>query len=133
MEIQVIIDGQNPQNGGWNYNCDGSGRNDTSYSGWCVQALKAAKIAGFDNEGLDKSLKFAVKGLRANYLERDGYGSFGYIGPGDSGLTGVGVLCLQLLGQSRSVEVRNGLADLSGATFNWDNNGEGKYNKSYSD
>ena len=39
--VGVLVRGQNG-GGLWNYNCDGSGRNDTTYSSWCAQALKAA-------------------------------------------------------------------------------------------
>ena len=43
--IMVVIKGQNPS-GGFNYNLKPTTRDDTSYMGWCAQALKAAYMAG---------------------------------------------------------------------------------------
>jgi len=125
---KVIVLGQNAS-GGWNYNCDRSGRDDTSYMGWCAQALKAAKLAGLDVEGLDNAMDKAINGFKKNYTASGGYGVFGYTSPANTGLTGVGVLCMQLLGQSRSPEVKNGLLSLDNTTFNWE--GGGTYNKNY--
>jgi hypothetical protein len=126
--LDVVIKGQNAS-GGWNYNCKPSDRDDTSYMGWCAQALKAAKLANLEVDGLEEARKQSIKGFQKNYREADGYGTFGYTAPGNSGLTGVGVLCLQLLGRADSREVRNGLNSLERATFNWD--GGGIYNKNY--
>jgi len=128
--IRVLLHGQH-SNGGWDYNCRDGDRDDTSYMGWCAQALKAAKLAELyvDDHDLDAAMRRAVGGFRKNY-SRDNYrGTFGYTKPGDTGLTGVGVLCLQLLGASNSVEVKGGLTALEKATFNWD--GGGVYNKNY--
>jgi len=129
--IEVILKGQH-MSGGWNYNCNHEDRDDTSYMGWCAQALKAAKLAELYSVGddrLDKAMRRAIKGFKKNY--RHGYngGTFGYTSPGNTGLTGVGVLCLQLLGVPESKEVRNGLMSLEKTTFNW--NGGGTYNKNY--
>lgn len=108
-----IIQGQHPT-GGWTYhmnpNADketGQYRDDTSYMGWCAQALKAAKLAGVHAEGLDKAMKLAVRGFKKN---ADPDGGFGYTGPGAGGLTGVGTLCLQLLGAAQAPEVKKSLA-----------------------
>ena len=107
-----IIKGQHPT-GGWTYNMDpdvnkedGKYRDDTSYMGWCAQALKAAKLAKLHVEGLDKACKLAVKGFKKNAGPN---GGFGYTGPGAGGLTAVGTLCLQLLGASGESEVRKSL------------------------
>jgi hypothetical protein len=125
---KVVVLGQNAS-GGWNYNCVPAGRDDTSYMGWCAQALKAAKLAGLDVEGLDAAMAKAIDGFRKNYSGKSGYGTFGYTSPGNTGLTGVGVLCMQLLGASKSPEVQNGLLALAQTTFNWE--GGGTYNKNY--
>ncbi len=118
-----IIKGQNPS-GGFNYNLKLSMRDDSSYMAWCVQALKAAKMAKFEDEieGLEKCIKKSVVGFQKNYGTRDGYGGFGYTGKGhaESGLTGAGVLCLQFLGASKTSECRGGMAGLSKWEFNWD-------------
>jgi hypothetical protein len=120
--IAVVIKGQNAV-GGFNYNLVGPSdtRNDTTYTSWCVQALKAAKVAGLSNEGLDACMTKAIDGVRKNYGERDGYGGFGYTEPGGggTGLSGAGVLCLQFLGDTKSKEFNGGIAGLSNATFDW--------------
>ena len=114
-----IIKGQHPT-GGWTYNMDpgvqkpgkdpspedGKYRDDTSYMGWCAQALKAAKLAKIHAEGLEKATKLAIKGFKKNANPN---GGFGYTSPGQGGLTGVGTLCMQLLGASNDSEVKKSL------------------------
>jgi hypothetical protein len=116
--LKPILDGQHPT-GGWTYNMDpkpgegGKYRDDTSYMGWCAQALKAAKLANLFSHGsdeykrLDKAIKLAVKGFQANANPN---GGFGYTSPGNGGLTSVGTLCMQLLGASDKNEVKKSLA-----------------------
>ena len=125
--IQLVIDGQHAS-GGWDYNLKDSQRDDTSYMGWCAQALKAAYLSGVDANGLDAAMKKSIAGFRKNCKMGD-YATFGYTSPGNTGLTGVGVLCMQLLGAAKSREVTGGLAALEKTTFNWD--GTGTYNKNY--
>jgi len=114
--VQVIIDGQNPR-GGWTYNCEPVPRNDLSYTGWCVQAIKAAKLANVPCDGLDEALNRSVSGLIANASPE---GGFGYTSPGRSHLTAVGVLGLQLLGYKAPRHISRGLAVLQDATCKWD-------------
>jgi hypothetical protein len=85
--------------------------------GWCIQAMKAAQIAGLGNAGLDEVCQKAVKGIRQNFKGSYEIGGFGYISPGVGGLTGVGVLCMQLLGAAKSDEVMGGLAYLEGVKY----------------
>lgn len=110
--LRPIIQGQHPT-GGWTYRMNpdvdketGQFRDDTSYMGWCVQALKAAQLAGLHVEGLDKAMKLAVNGFKRNAHPT---GGFGYTGPGKGGLTGVGTLCLQMLGAANVLEVKKSL------------------------
>lgn len=110
--LAPIIQGQHPS-GGWTYKmapgadtASGKYRNDTSYMGWCVQALKSAKLAGLHADGLDRALKLAVRGFKQNARPE---GGFGYVGPGAGGLTGVGTLCLQLLGAAAEPAVKKSL------------------------
>jgi len=122
--LEIVVKGQNPS-GGFNYNLKPSGRDDSSYMGWCVQALKAGKIAGLMDyvDGMEACLKKSIDGFKKNYGEKDGYGGFGYTGPSAShGLSGVGVLCLQFLGEAKSKEVRNTLPNLQQKfPFDWEN------------
>jgi len=121
--IREVIKGQNPS-GGFNYSLKPSDRDDTSYMAWCVQALKAANVAGLahDVEGLDACMQKAILGFRKNYGEANGYGGFGYTGPSAShGISGAGVLCMQFLGEAKSKEVRSALPMLQQKwAFNWD-------------
>ena len=116
--VLPILKGQHPT-GGWTYKLepnvqqpgkdpsplDGKYRDDTSYMGWCAQALKAAKMADVysDHAALEKGLKLAVKGFQKNANPN---GGFGYTEPGQGGLTAVGTLCMQLLGASNESEVK---------------------------
>jgi hypothetical protein len=117
--VDVLIKGQHAC-GAWNYNCDTADRNDTSYSGWCAQALKAARMASMDNTDLDTAMKKAVEGFRINYRS----GMFWYEtkadGESKGKLTSVGVLCLQLLGYGKSKEAMDGMTWLNqNATCDW--------------
>jgi hypothetical protein len=120
--VYAVVEGQNPS-GGFNYGLVPSARDDTSYMAWCVQALKAAKIAGLADSvpGLDEAMKKAVLGFRKNYGAGEAYGGFGYTGPSNSsGLSGAGALCMQFLGEAKSKEVRTTLAGLHRWPFDWE-------------
>lgn len=113
--VEIIIKGQN-QSGGWDYNCKPGNRNDTSYMGWCIQALLAAYKANMRNNGLITAIQKSADGLRQN---SDLNGGFGYTGPNPSNLTGVGVLCLQLMEKNSDPLVKQGITWLERATVEW--------------
>jgi len=123
--LERIIKGQGAT-GGFSYGLKGGDRNDTSIMGWCAHALKSGKAAGIEVAGLDDCIRKAVDAVKLN--ARPG-GGFGYCGPGASGLTGNGVVAMQLLGAGSDPEARRGLLVLDEATFNWE--GEGKFNNNY--
>ncbi|MFC1499095.1 prenyltransferase/squalene oxidase repeat-containing protein [Verrucomicrobiota bacterium] len=134
--IAVVVQGLHPS-GGWDYNCKQSGRDDTSYMGWCAQSLKAAYIARLDVPGIEAAMNKAIDGFMKNQSPS---GTFGYTGKGGKGgLTGVGTLCIQLMGGADSEAVAQGLAALEEATFIWSNEAGdekkdvkgGKFNKNY--
>ena len=120
--VQVIIDGQR-NHGGWvMYSFGKSGdvaRWDVSLSGFCMQALKAAYIAGADNQGLKASMDKASEFL-VQRQQQDG--SFPY-SAANSGrqpnMTAVSVLCLQLLGYGNHSATKSGLSFLKDADCNW--------------
>ncbi len=122
--IERVVRGQNPA-GSWDYRLDPqSSRNDISYAGWCVQALKAAEIAGLTREipGITNAMRRAVAGINANFRADGDIGGFGYTSPSSThGLSGVGVLALQFLGEAQSREARLGLAGLNRWPFDWEN------------
>jgi squalene cyclase len=123
--VQVIIQGQQDR-GGFDYHYDKGTRFDTSVAGWQIQALKAASLAGAAQPSLDTALAKATRFLQNDAFARDGSG-FVYEGingiPATGGarwtMTGVGTLCLQLLGQPSSSQVRLGLKALREVTFDW--------------
>ncbi|HPF98816.1 MAG TPA: terpene cyclase/mutase family protein [Kiritimatiellia bacterium] len=117
--VQAILDGQQTA-GGWNYRFSKTARRDTSVSGWMIQALKSALIAGAENSGIREALEKASADLKsAQNMET---GRFGYTDPntGSLGCTGIGVLCLQLLGHGAEKEARDGLQALREAKVEWD-------------
>ncbi len=122
--VKRVVKGQNAV-GGFNYNLKGPSetRNDLSYIAWCVQSLKAAKMAYVEVDGLEKAMKRSVGGVKANYGASGDYGGFSYSGPGASGLTGAGILCLQFLGEGKCNEVQNALAGTENAVCAWDKAG----------
>jgi prenyltransferase beta subunit len=105
--LSAIVNGQQAS-GGWDYNVKQTDRADTSYMGWCAQAVKAGYMAKLDVVGLDKSLKLAVRGFKRNASAE---GGFGYTAPsGNHGMTSVGTLCMQLLGGADQQEVKRSMA-----------------------
>ncbi|MBM4142895.1 MAG: terpene cyclase/mutase family protein [Lentisphaerae bacterium] len=127
--IAVVITGQNP-GGGFNYKLIPTpARDDTSYMGWCAQALKAAKMAGLEHAQLDTCMKTAIAGFEKNSVPQ---GGFGYAGPGRGGLTGAGVLSMQLLGAANKPACTQGLEALADVTFFWDGKAPNrKWNENY--
>lgn len=108
-----IVAGQSPT-GGWDYKLNrASTRDDLSFAGWAIQALKAGKMAGLHPEGLDAALKRAVACLRKRSYSKSGgftYTPTGGNDGGATGLAGVGALSLQFLGCGDEAEARNALA-----------------------
>ncbi len=108
--LDHIVRGQHPS-GGWDYNMRQSERDDTSYMGWCAQALKAAQMANFyhDPEALERASRLSVRGFKKNGFQD---GGFGYTSPQKGGLTGVGTLCLQFHHAESDPYVKNSLANI---------------------
>jgi hypothetical protein len=81
-----------------------------SVSGWQMQALKAAYIAGSTNPGLTKAIEKSISFSKNVAYKSDGeyFGTFGYTSAGsDSGtksMTPIGAVGLQLLGEFDSEE-----------------------------
>lgn len=120
--LKLIVAGQTSR-GLWDYNCKKTERNDLSFGGWCVQAVKAGLVAGLEGEvsGLKECARNAIGGLRAHH----GAGGFDYSGPGRSKvLSGTGALCMQLLGASKDAAVEDTLkGELNTAVCDWTKGG----------
>jgi hypothetical protein len=123
-----LIAAQNPGLG-WKYGVR-SGRNDTSVTGWCVLACKAARVAGLDVP--DE----VFAGARSWFVRvTDSEGAVGYETPGggssylspnegkfddDPVNTAVGVLGRLLMGERRSEDlIRKGGRIVLGRTPSW--------------
>jgi hypothetical protein len=123
--IAVIINGQQ-SSGGFDYKYEKGARFDTSVSGWQIQAMKAAFIAGSGQPGLKDALQNSIHFLQTLAFARDGSG-FVYCGeittPPATGakwtMTGVGTLALQLLGAGSTPQARQGLKLLADIPFAW--------------
>ncbi len=121
--LPFIVRGQHP-NGGWDYRMAQSDRDDTSVMGWAAQAVKAGYLAGgLEVPGLKECFERIPEGFLVN-AHRDG--GFGYTGPSrDSGLTAVGVLCMQLAGRGGDEAVRKSFANvMDGWTLGWGRKGK---------
>ena len=105
--LQRIVDNQGPT-GGWDYGMNSkSTRDDVSYAGWALQALKAGKMAGLHPKGLDECIKKAIKCLKTRNFKG---GGFNYTAGGTpTGLTATGCLAMQLLGYMNEPEVKAAL------------------------
>lgn len=115
---KIITSGQQP-GGLWDYAYKKTERRDTSVAGWQVQALKAAFINGAEVPGLHDAIEKAVAGLKS--MQNPESGRFGYSSPGsgNDGITGVGVLCLQLAGHSKDKETQSGVRAMVEFDADW--------------
>lgn len=103
--LERIIRGQQP-GGGFDYRYAQGDRWDLSVGGWQVQAIKAGIAGGINLPGIHEAAERS-----ADWIQNTTYANnkFGYSAPGTGGnMTGVGVVCLQLLGHNGS-EVSGGL------------------------
>ena len=101
-----IVEGQ-ASDGGWMYDFNKETPSDTSVSAWQVQALKAAQLTGLNIPGVDEAMRKAMDNINR---VKGPKGGFGYRNPEDKwGLTGAGVLCLQIGTGKRGGAVRDGL------------------------
>ena len=105
--LDRIVRGQSPT-GGWDYKINPqSTRDDMSFAGWALQALKAGKLAGLHPDGLDNCIKKAVHCLKTRNFKN---GGFNYTAGGNpTGLTATGCLAMQLLGYGNQSEVASAL------------------------
>ncbi len=94
--IRRIIDGQQP-GGGFDYHFRKGSRRDTSIGGWMIQAMKAARMAGCQVEGLDEAIEKAAEDIKS--VSQDS-GRFGYSSRNrnEPAVTSIGALGLQLAG-----------------------------------
>ncbi len=108
--LTKLLQSQGP-NGGWYYKLDPKQtHDDTSFGGWCIQALKAGKMAGLHPEGLEEGIKKAIRCLKTRSYNKAGY--FLYTIPEPDrhhGLTATGCLAMQLLGYGKDPEVKGAL------------------------
>ena len=107
-----IVENQS-STGGWDYKINkNSTRDDLSFAGWAIQALKAGKMAGLHPEGLQTAINKAINCLKKrSYSKSSGftYTPTANNNGGGTGLAGVGTLAMQLLGRGSEPESLNAL------------------------
>ena len=107
-----IVENQS-STGGWDYKVNkNSTRDDLSFAGWAIQALKAGKMAGLHPEGLQTAINKAINCLKKrSYSKSAGftYTPTSNNNGGNTGLAGVGTLAMQLLGRGSEPEALNAL------------------------
>jgi hypothetical protein len=120
---QLLMNGQK-EHGGWVMYSFEKGevpKWDVSLSGFCIQALKAAYIAGAENQGLKASLDKAANFLIARQRPDGGF-PYSAANPGrQPNMTAVSVLCLQLMGYAEHNAAKSGLNYLRDADCSWSN------------
>jgi hypothetical protein len=112
--VKIIIEGQSDISL-WHYGFRKNGA-DLSVTGWQIQALKAAKLAGVNVGGLDAALRDAVESIRKLQAED---GTFPYHTSsvkegeikGKSSITGMRLLCSQMLETKPSRELMTSAVD----------------------
>jgi len=108
-----IIESQS-STGGWDYNLNKkSTRDDLSFAGWAIQALKAGKMAGLHPEGLQTAINKAINCLK-NRNSTKGYFHYTADSKNHTGLTATGCLAMQLLGYGSDPLVRSALDYMKG-------------------
>jgi hypothetical protein len=128
---ELVMKGQSPS-GGWNYKYAQGNTGDNSVGFWQVQAMKACK-----HTGLWKDSEFKKHANLSNDWLKKVQGNDGAIGYRESstrspGLTGGGVLCLQMWGEGDSKEVRKGIDWIDeNAKFVWGTSGANLYYNYY--
>ncbi|OGV34040.1 MAG: hypothetical protein A2020_01055 [Lentisphaerae bacterium GWF2_45_14] len=82
-----------------------------AFSGWNFQALKSAFSAGCELPGLQETIDKAILGIKYHENPNTKEGGFSETprGKPDFGMTGVGILCLGLLGAGDSKEAKKAM------------------------
>lgn len=105
--LERIVNNQS-STGGWDYKLvRTSNRDDLSFAGWSLQALKAGKIAGLKPAGLSDCIKRAIHCLETRSFNSGGFGYTANTRP--TGLTATGCLAMQLLGYGNRPQVSSAL------------------------
>ena len=101
--IKIILDAQNVKKdkwsggqGGWRYTPK-STDSDTSCSGWCLMALRSARLNGAQVPGT--AIKAAVDYMHRHHDKASGCFGYQHVTQYPVTLSGAGILCLELCGR----------------------------------
>ncbi len=106
--IFLVVDGQQ-RSGGFDYGYAKGERWDLSVAGWQFQAMKAGFVSGAGVSELEKAIELGISFIKNVAYSKDNVNApMGYASPGGGswGMQGAGALCLQLLGEGNSREVK---------------------------
>ena len=107
--VFLLVDGQQ-KSGGYDYSYAKNERWDLSVAGWQYQAMKAGYVSGAAVPELEKAIEMGISFIKNVAYNKDNANyPMGYASPGGGswGMQGAGTLCLQLLGEGNSREVKN--------------------------
>ena len=115
--VDALLSGQQ-ENGAFDYSLNpDSKRQDTSVTGWCMQAMKAAWVAGAENKSLRQAIDKGLGWLKERAGEK---GSFPYSvengqssGGNKYSMRAIGALCLQLYGFGDMKDLQDELKEIS--------------------
>ena len=102
LATKVILDAQSARKwkkndiGGWRYTPDAAD-SDTSCSGWCLMALRSARLNGARFSG--DAIVSAVEYMRRHHSSEKGYFGYQQVNQYTVTLSGAGILCLELCGK----------------------------------
>lgn len=125
--VEALIGGQQ-KNGAFDYKLKPeSARQDTSVTGWCMQALKAAYVSGMEHKELPAAIELGLKWLSDQSASK---GSFPYSvdkgqynGGNRHSMRAIGALCLQLYGKGDQGSLQDELNKITAEdvnNINWD-------------
>jgi hypothetical protein len=116
----IIVKGIQRPNGGYDYQWKQEGRTDISLGAWCVQAMKAAWMAGCTVPELHDVMELELKNMKTHQVES---GHFKYSNakssPAYANMTAAAVLSMQLLGHADDRAVKDGLKAMADEKCVW--------------
>lgn len=124
--VLPIIRGQNVYNG-WDNKMIQTDRTDTTYTGWCVQAVKAVYDSGIQVPGLVECYEKSKHAFDSVYCGEGQFGDYsenGNVSRGGRANTPIATFCLQIVEQFADSKVKSAMRFMDSCTCDfkrWEN------------